>query len=94
MGLLIDGVWQDQPRDTAATGGRFVRDETAFRNWVTPDGSGAIGAACEVPETAAKSKPATVIANIVRSIVCPPWTRIVFAKHITPEHDGGSRTLE
>jgi hypothetical protein len=53
---------------------------------VTLDGSGAIGAACEVPETAAKSKPATAIANIVRNIVCSPWTRIVFAKHITPEH--------
>jgi hypothetical protein len=35
---------------------------------VTPVGSGAIGAACEVPETAAKIKPATAIAKIVRVI--------------------------
>lgn len=39
MGLLVDGVWQDQWYDTKSTGGRFVRKEAAFRNWVTPDGS-------------------------------------------------------
>ncbi len=39
MGLLVDGVWQDQWYDTKSTGGRFVRKDSAFRNWVTPDGS-------------------------------------------------------
>jgi len=39
MGLLIDGHWHDQWYDTASTGGRFVRTEAQFRNWVTPDGS-------------------------------------------------------
>ena len=39
MGLLVDGVWQDQWYDTASTGGRFVRKASQFRNWVTPDGS-------------------------------------------------------
>ena len=39
MGLLIDGVWHDQWYDTAATGGRFVRIESRFRNWVTADGT-------------------------------------------------------
>src|SRR5215210_3130390 len=39
MGLLVDGVWQDSWYDTAKTGGRFVRQESQFRNWVTPDGS-------------------------------------------------------
>jgi hypothetical protein len=34
----------------------------------TPAGNGAIGAACEVPETAAKITPATAIAKIVRVI--------------------------
>ena len=42
MGLLIDGVWQanegDRAKEAAANAGRFVRHETAFRNWVTPDG--------------------------------------------------------
>jgi putative glutathione S-transferase len=40
MGLLIDGVWSDDSRDTTRMqSGRFVRPQTRFRNWVTPDGS-------------------------------------------------------
>jgi glutathionyl-hydroquinone reductase len=39
MGLLIEGQWQDRGHDTARTGGQFVRSESRFRNWITPDGS-------------------------------------------------------
>ncbi|MGF1497978.1 MAG: glutathione S-transferase family protein [Elainellaceae cyanobacterium] len=39
MGLLIDGVWHDKWYDTESTGGRFVRQESQFRNWLTADGS-------------------------------------------------------
>lgn len=39
MGLLIDGKWHDQWYDTGSTGGRFVRSDAQFRNWVTPDGA-------------------------------------------------------
>src|SRR5687767_6789675 len=39
MGLLVEGVWRDEGYDTRETGGRFVRPESRFRNWVTPDGS-------------------------------------------------------
>jgi glutathionyl-hydroquinone reductase len=39
MGLLVEGVWRDRWYDTAASGGRFVRKDSAFRNWVTPDGA-------------------------------------------------------
>ena len=39
MGLLVDGQWQDQWYDTGKTGGRFVRSDAGFRNWVTADGS-------------------------------------------------------
>lgn len=39
MGLLVNGRWQDQPYDTAQTGGRFVRKESAFRDWITRDGT-------------------------------------------------------
>lgn len=39
MGLLVDGVWHDQWYDTDKTGGRFQRQDSAFRNWVTSDGS-------------------------------------------------------
>jgi putative glutathione S-transferase len=38
MGLLVDGVWQDQWYDTESTGGKFVRKASQFRHWVTPDG--------------------------------------------------------
>ena len=47
MGLLVDGEWRDQWYDTKATGGRFKRDTSRFRNWITGDGragpSGASG---------------------------------------------------
>ena len=39
MGLLIDGKWHDQWYDTEANEGRFERDISRFRNWVTVDGS-------------------------------------------------------
>ena len=39
MGLLVNGVWRDQWYDTKGTGGRFVRKDAAFRDWVTPDGA-------------------------------------------------------
>jgi glutathionyl-hydroquinone reductase len=39
MGLLVNGQWQDKWYDTSSTGGRFVRKDAAFRNWVTPDGA-------------------------------------------------------
>lgn len=48
MGVLIDGVWQEQepaaPKGDGSKGdasratGRYERAETAFRNWATPDG--------------------------------------------------------
>jgi putative glutathione S-transferase len=39
MGVLVNGEWRVDnqfPRDAA---GRFVRPDSAFRNWVTPDGA-------------------------------------------------------
>jgi len=39
MGLLVNGQWTDRWYDTSASGGRFQRQESAFRNWVTPDGT-------------------------------------------------------
>ena len=39
MGLLIDGQWHDKWYETKESGGRFVREDAQFRNWITPDGS-------------------------------------------------------
>lgn len=39
MGLLVDGKWHDKWYDTEANDGRFIRTESQYRNWITPDGS-------------------------------------------------------
>ena len=39
MGVMIDGVWHDEWYDTSSTGGRFVRKDSIYRNWITPDGA-------------------------------------------------------
>ncbi|SHG87249.1 glutathione S-transferase family protein [Cognatishimia maritima] len=39
MGLLVDGEWVDKWYDTKSTGGKFVRSQAQFRNWLTADGS-------------------------------------------------------
>ncbi len=39
MGLLVEGRWHDQWYETKSSGGRYIRKESAFRNWVRADGS-------------------------------------------------------
>ncbi len=39
MGQLVDGVWQTGWYDTKQSGGKFVRSNAAWRNWITADGS-------------------------------------------------------
>ncbi len=39
MGMLVDGRWHEGWYDTRKHGGRFVREDSLFRNWVTPDGA-------------------------------------------------------
>ncbi len=41
MGRLVDGIWHDVWYDTKTTGGRFIRANAKFRNWITPDGKDA-----------------------------------------------------
>ncbi len=43
MGLLVDGKWQDRWYDTKESGGRFVRGQSQWRDWVTADGKPAEG---------------------------------------------------
>lgn len=38
MGQLVDGNWSSAWYDTEKTGGKFQRDKSRFRNWVTADG--------------------------------------------------------
>ncbi len=39
MGLLLNGKWVDRWYDTEATGGKFERQPSVWRNWVTKDGA-------------------------------------------------------
>jgi putative glutathione S-transferase len=39
MGFLAEGRWHDGWYQTKDTGGRFVRHESHFRNWITADGA-------------------------------------------------------
>jgi putative glutathione S-transferase len=39
MGVLVEGVWHDRGYEQDKHDGRFERDASKFRNWVTADGS-------------------------------------------------------
>src|SRR2546426_12454568 len=34
MGMMVERVWRDVPRDSNSAGGAFIRPESAFRDWV------------------------------------------------------------
>lgn len=38
MGRLMEGVWTDQRYAPSKSAGRFVREDSQLRNWITPDG--------------------------------------------------------
>jgi putative glutathione S-transferase len=37
MGMLVEGRWKDVWYDTASLGGKFVRKDSSFRNWITAE---------------------------------------------------------
>jgi len=43
MGLLVEGRWQDRWYDTKDSGGKFVRTQAQWRDWITRDGAPAEG---------------------------------------------------
>jgi putative glutathione S-transferase len=42
MGLLVKGQWHDQWYDTKSTGGEFIREDSQYRHWITPNGEAGI----------------------------------------------------
>lgn len=54
MGMLQKGKWVDQWYDTGNSGGEFRRQDSRFRNWLTPDGkAGPNGSPASRPRKAA-----------------------------------------
>jgi len=39
MGKLVDGEWRDDSYEAKASGGKFVRQDARFRDWITVDGT-------------------------------------------------------
>ncbi len=74
MGLLVDGVWRAQWYDAKETGGKFVRSESKFRDWITKDGAPAPGC-----ERSFKAEPGRY--HLYVSLACP-WAHrtLVFRK--------------
>jgi putative glutathione S-transferase len=64
MGLLVQGAWHDRWYDTTKTRGRFLRQDTQFRSWVTPD-----GAAGPTGEGGFKAEPGRY--HLYVSLACP-----------------------
>ncbi|BAQ64965.1 glutathione S-transferase family protein [Geminocystis sp. NIES-3709] len=42
MGLLVNGVWSNQLYDAVTDQGKFIRQASQFRNWITSNGSAGI----------------------------------------------------
>ena len=74
MRLLVGGKWQDQWYETGKTGGRFVRKDVVFRNWVTADGAAG-------PSGEAGFKAETGRYHLYVSLACP-WAHrtLIFRK--------------
>ena len=72
MGLLVDGVWQDDASRTKD--GHFQRPTTQFRNWVTADGG-----AGPTGEAGFKAEPGRY--HLYVSLACP-WAHrtVIFRK--------------
>ena len=72
MGLLVDGVWQQEGLRTKD--GHFIRPTSSFRNWVTPDGSAGPSGKGGFPAEAGRY-------HLYVSLACP-WAHrtIIFRK--------------
>lgn len=42
LGKLVDGIWTDDQPSAPSRGGKFVRQDSQFRHWITPDGQPSI----------------------------------------------------
>ena len=75
MGFLKNGQWQDEWDHNDEDSGAFERDESAFRNWITPDGS-----AGPTGEGGFKAEPGRY--RLYISLACPWAHRANAARHL------------
>ena len=74
MGQLIDGKWSTEWYDTSKTGGKFVRTQAGFRNWLTPEGTPGLSGEGGFPAEAGRY-------HLYVSLACP-WAHrtLIFRK--------------
>ncbi len=75
MGVLVDGVWHDRGYDQEKNEGRFERDASAFRNWVTADGAAG-------PSGQGGFKAETGRYHLYASYFCPWATRCLIMRKL------------
>ncbi len=75
--MLVDGKWREawQPVQATDGNGRFVRQISSFRNWVTPDGGA--GPTGEGGFRAAKGR-----YHLYVALTCPWATRVMIARKL------------
>ncbi len=75
--MLVDGKWSDAWRPVQATDakGGFVRQDSTFRSWVTPDG--AVGPTGEAGFRAEKGR-----FHLYAALTCPWATRVLIARKL------------
>ena len=75
MGFLKNGKWFDEWDYNDEESGSFERDESAFRHWVTPDGS-----AGPTGDAGFKAEPGRY--RLYISLACPWAHRVNIARHL------------
>src|SRR6184192_2224910 len=73
MGLLVNGAWQEDISRTKE--GRFIRPASAFRNFVTRDGSPGPSGAGGFPAEAGRY-------HLYVSLACPWAHRTIIFRHL------------
>ena len=86
MGLLVDGVWHDKGYDQEKNEGRFIRDASAFRHWVTADGAPG-------PSGAAGFKAEAGRYHLYASYFCPWATRCLIMRKLKGLEDAISLSI-
>ncbi|MEQ5869042.1 glutathione S-transferase C-terminal domain-containing protein [Sagittula sp. NFXS13] len=73
--MLVDGKWQEdwQPVQKADEQGRFVRQVSSFRNWVTPDGTPGPTGDGGFPAEAGRYR-------LYVALICPWASRVLIAR--------------